>query len=804
MGSMLKDLRYALRALRKSPGFALTAMLSIALGIGANTAIFSVVHGVLLRPLPFDRPESLVTVGHVYNQINLRTGVSGAGFRFYQQESRVFTRAAAFTGWAANLSLDGKPERLQGQRATADYFSTLGIQPILGRGFLAEEEEVGNDRVVVLSEGLWARAFGRDPDILTRDLLVNGEAHRVVGVVSNGFEFGTEPVAIWKPLAFTPQQVDPSCWGCEFLRMVARLRDGTTLAGAQAELDRLAALVRARPETFRDSEWGLYTRSSREALAGDIRPALLVLMGAVGLVLLIACANLANLLLARATARQREIAIRTALGAGRWRLARQMLTESVVLALLGGIAGLGLAVLAVRAFVAANPINLSLVEAVGVDGPVLVFTLALTVVFGVLFGLAPALQAGRPALESVLKEGGRTARRTGGLRSTLVISQVALALVLLVGAGLLLRSFSRWTTVDPGFDADQVLTVRMAFAPARYDTPAKRALFVDALFRDLRALPGVVSAGGNVALPMSGDNWTRSFNVEGYQPPPNANGPWGDFRIVTPSYFQTLGIAIKRGREFDASEVAGGRQVAVVDEVLADKYWPGPDPIGKRDGFGNAENPRWMEIIGVVAHTMQNNPREDEHTQHYVPYAQLSEVQMGLVLRTRGEPVDLVPQVRQAVLALDPEQPIFDVQTMRDRISSAAAEPRFLSVLLALFALVAAVIAAIGIYGVMSYLVVQQTREFGIRLALGAEPSHVQAYVLRRGLVLSGFGVLAGLGAALALSRAVSGLLFRTSPFDPLVLSTVVAALVGVALLAAWLPARRATRVDPIVALRAE
>ena len=802
MGSMLKDLRYAFRALRKSPGFALTAMLSIALGIGANTAIFSVVHGVLLRPLPFDRPEGLVTVGHVYSQINLKTGVSGAGFRFYQQESRVFTRAAAFTGWAANLSLEGNPERLQGQRATADYFSTLGIQPVLGRGFLAEEEQPGNDRVVVLSEGLWARAFGRDQNILTRDLLINGEAHRVVGVVPNGFEFGTEPVAVWKPLVFTPQQL--SCWGCEFLGMVARLRDGATLADAQVELDRLAVLVRARPETFRDSEWGLYARSSREALAGDIRPALLVLMGAVGLVLLIACANLANLLLARSTARQREVAIRTALGAGRWRLARQMLTESVVLALLGGLAGLGLAVLAVRAFVASNPINLSLIEAIGVDGPVLGFTLALTVVFGVLFGLAPALQAGSPALESVLKEGGRTARRTGGLRSTLVISQVALALVLLVGAGLLLRSFSRWTAVDPGFEADQVLTVRMALAPARYDTPEKRTVFVDALLRDLGTLPGVVAAGGNVSLPMSGDNWTRSFNVEGYQPPPNTNGPWGDFRIVTPGYFRTLGIAIQRGREFDASDVSGARQVAVVDEVLANRYWPNQDPVGKRVGFGNAENPRWLEIVGVVAHTMQNNPREDEHTQLYVPYAQLAEGQMGLVLRTRGEPMDLVPQVRQAVLALDAEQPIFDVQTMRDRISSAAAQPRFLSVLLALFALVAAVIAAIGIYGVMSYLVVQQTREFGIRLALGADPSHVRGYVLRRGLVLSGVGVLAGLGAALALSRAVSGLLFRTSPFDPLVLSTVVAALVGVALLAAWLPARRATRVDPIVALRAE
>jgi predicted permease len=327
---------------------------------------------------------------------------------------------------------------------------------------------------------------------------------------------------------------------------------------------------------------------------------------------------------------------------------------------------------------------------------------------------------------------------------------------------------------------------------------------VDALLRDLGALPGVVAVGGNVSLPMSGDNWTRSFNVEGYQPPPNANGPWGDFRIVTPGYFQTLGIAIRRGREFDASDVSGGRQVAVVDDVLAARYWPNQDPIGKRVGFGNAENPRWMEIVGVVAHTMQNNPREDEHTQLYVPYAQNAEGQMGLVLRTRGEPMDLVPQVRQAVLALDPEQPIFDVRTMRDRISGAAAEPRFLSVLLALFAIVAAVIAAIGIYGVMSYLVVQQTREFGIRLALGADPSHVRGYVLRRGLVLSGIGVLAGLGAALALSRAVAGLLFRTSPFDPLVLSTVVAALVGVALLAAWLPARRATQVDPIVALRAE
>lgn len=804
MSSWLKDLRYALRTLRRSPGFTLTSVLSIALGIGANTAIFSVLHGVLLRPLPFDRPESLVTVGHVYSQINLRTGVSGAGYQFYRAEGRVFSRAAAFTNWAANLALGGNPERLQGQRATADYFATLGITPVIGRGFLPEEEQLGNDRVVILSEGLWSRAFGRDSSVLGRSLVVNGEGHQVVGVVRNGFEWGVEPVAIWKPLAFTPEQVSPSCWGCEWIAMVARLRDGATLESAQAEVDRLATLVRQRPETFRDQNWGLYVRSSREALAGDIRPALLVLMGAVGLVLMIACANLANLLLARSAARQREIAIRTALGAGQWRLARQLLTESVVLALLGGVAGLGLALVAVRAFVSSNPLNLSLIEAVGIDAPVLLFTLGATVLFGLLFGLAPALQTARPALEGVLKEGGRTARRTGGLRSSLVVSQVALALVLLVGAGLLMRSFLRWTAVDPGFDADRVLTARLALPPARYDTPERRAVFVDGLMRNLATLPGVEAVGANVSLPMTGDNWTRSFNVEGYQPPPNANGPWGDFRVVTPGYFGTMGMPVRRGRDFELGDVAGARMVAIVDDVLANRYWPDQDPIGKRVGFGGGDDPQWLEVVGVVGHAMQNNPREDEHTQLYVPYAQWAQNQLGLAFRTRGAPRDLIPQVRRAVLALDPEQPVFDVQTMRDRIASSSAEPRFLSVLLAMFAFVAAVIAAVGIYGVMSYLVVQQTREFGIRLALGADPAHVRGFVLRRGLVLSGLGVVAGLGAALVLGRAVSRVLFRTSPSDPVVLSVVVAALVGVALLAAWLPARRATRVDPMVALRSE
>ncbi|HET9274448.1 MAG TPA: ABC transporter permease [Gemmatimonadales bacterium] len=802
MSSLLKDLRYALRSFRKSPGFTLTAILSVALGIGANTAIFSVLHGVLLRPLPFDRPDGLVTVGHNYTQINLRTGVSAVGFRHYQKEGRHFTRSAAFTSWAANLTLDGRPERLLGQRATADYFATLGVQPVLGRGFLPEEEQPGADRVVILSEGLWVRAFGRDRGVLERTLVINGEGHRVVGVVRNGFEFSAEPVAIWKPLAFQPDEL--TCWGCEWMSMVARLRDGATLGDASTDLERIAAQVRAMPGTYRDSTWGLYARSSREALAGDIRPALLVLMGAVGLVLLIACANLANLLLARATTRQREIAIRTALGAGRWRLARQLLTESLVLALLGGAAGLGLAALASRAFVAANPINLSLIESVGIDPAVLLFTLGLSLLFGLLFGLAPAVQASRPALEGILKEGGRSSRSGRGLRSSLVVSEVALALVLLVGAGLLLRSFMKWTAVDPGFAAEGVLTARLALPPARYDTPEKRVLFAQTLLRNVAAVPGVEAVGGNGALPMSGENWTRSFNVEGYQPPRDQNGPWGDFRIVTPGYFDALRIPIVRGRDFAETDALGAPEVAIVDEVLARKYWPGQDPIGKRVGFGNAENPRWVEIVGVVGHTMQNNPREDQRTQLYVSYAQLPEGQLGLVLRTRGDPITLAPQLRQSVLGIDPEQPIFDVRTMQDRLSASSAEPRFLSLLLGVFALVAATIAAVGIYGVMSYLVVQQTREFGIRLALGADPGHVRGYVLRRGLVLSGLGVAAGLAAALGLGRLVTRVLFDTSPSDPVVLSAVIALLVGVAVLAAWLPARRATRVDPIVALRTE
>ena len=805
MTTFWQDIRFALRSFRKSPGFTATALVTVALGVGANTAIFSVVNGILLRPLPLGEPERIALVGHRYKSINLDAGVSAAGFRFYQQQNRVFERTAAFTGWEANLARDAEPVRLVGQRATAEYFAALGVTPILGRGFTPDQEVPGQDKVVVLSEGLWTRDFGRDRAIIGKPIIVNGENHLVVGVVPNGFQFGTDPVAIWKPLAFSQQDVDPACWGCEWMGMVARLKPGIALEAADKDLERIAALVRENQTSGRDTDWGLYSRPITEAVVGNVKGALWVLMGAVGFVLLIACANLANLLLARATGRQREIAIRTAMGAGRGRLARQLLTESVLLSLLGGTAGLVLAYAAVKGMVASNPVNLPRMDSVALDGRVMLFTGGITVLLGLLFGLAPAIQAARPALHGMLKDGVRTSHGGAGLRATLVVSEVALAIVLLIGAGLMLKSFRRWVSVDPGFKAERVLTLGVSLPNARYGTPEQRVAFYDQLRHGIAALPGVEAVGGNVALPMTNNNWTGSFRVEGFTPAPNANGPWGDFRIVTPGYFSTMGIPILKGREFDETDVREGRKVAIVDEVLARKYWPGQDPIGKRVGRdGGPNGPEWWDVIGVVGHVMQNSPKDDEHTQLYRPFSQQAQGQLGFAIRTRGDPAALEPAVRRLVLSIDPQQPIYDVRAMEERVSGSSSQPRFLSLLLGLFAAVAATLAAVGIYGVMSYTVAQQTRELGIRMALGAEPSNVLRLVLNKGLILAAVGITLGIGGALALGKVVATQLFQTKAADPIVFLGVSLGLVVVALFATLVPARRATRVDPMVALRSE
>jgi putative ABC transport system permease protein len=532
-------------------------------------------------------------------------------------------------------------------------------------------------------------------------------------------------------------------------------------------------------------------------------------MGAVGFVLLIACANLANLMLARATARQREIAIRTAMGAGRGRLVRQLLTESVLLSGIGGGLGLVLAALAVKALVASNPINLPRLDSVGVNGTVLLFTGGVTILLGLLFGLAPAVQAARPAVHGMLKDGLRSSHQGGRLRATLVVSEVTLAIVLLIGSGLMLKSFRHWIAVDPGFRPERVLTFGVSLPNSKYGTREQQIAFFDQLRRGIAALPGVTAVGGNVALPMSNANWTRSFQVEGYQPPPKTDGPWGDFRAVTPGYFETMGIPLKSGRTFDDGDLADGRRVAVIDEVLARKYWPNQSAIGKRVGFQGRDSTRWLEVVGVVGHVMQNSPKDDEHTQLYQVFSQAPFTQMGIAVRTRAEPLELVPSVRRLVLSLDPQQPIFDIQPMEERVSGSSAQPRFLSLLLSLFAGVAATLAAIGIYGVMSYTVAQQTRELGIRLALGAENGAVLRLVLNRGLVLAGIGIGIGVAGAFAMARVVASnvlekTLYHTSAVDPAVFAVVAGGLVVVAFAATWVPARRAMRVDPVVALRSE
>jgi putative ABC transport system permease protein len=807
MTTLLQDIKFALRSFRKSPGFTLTALLTVALGIGANTAIFSVVNGVLLRPLPFAEPDRLVLVGHRYKSIHLETGTSAIGFLYYHEQSKSFEHSAGFTGWEANLARGAEPERLVGQQVTSEYFATLGIPMVAGRGFTKEEEEQGKDKVVVLSEGLWTREFGRDRSILNQPLVVNGEAHTVVGVAREGFRFGTDATSIWKPLTFSPDQRN-GCWGCEFMGMLARLKPGVTPEALQSDLDRLSAQVRGIPNSFRDTNWGLYSKSATEQVVGNVRPALLVLMGAVGFVLLIACANLANLMLARATARQREIAIRTAMGAGRGRLVRQLLTESVLLSGIGGALGLLLASLAVKALVASNPINLPRLDSVGINGTVLLFTGGVTILLGLLFGLAPAVQAARPAVHGMLKDGVRSSHQGGRLRATLVVSEVTLAIVLLIGSGLMLKSFRHWIAVDPGFRPERVLTFGVSLPNSKYGTREQQIAFFDQLRRGIAALPGVTAVGGNVALPMSNANWTRSFQVEGYQPPPKTDGPWGDFRAVTPGYFETMGIPLKSGRTFDEGDIADGRRVAVIDEVLARKYWPNQSALGKRVGFQGRDSTRWLEVVGVVGHVMQNSPKDDEHTQLYQVFSQAPFTQMGIAVRTRAEPLELVPAVRRLVLSLDPQQPIFDIQPMEERVSGSSAQPRFLSLLLSLFAGVAATLAAVGIYGVMSYTVAQQTRELGIRLALGAETRSVLRLVLGKGLVLAGLGVGLGVAGAFALGKLLTSqlvqVLFQTRLVDPIVFGGVAVGLLAVAAAATWVPARRATRVDPIVALRAE
>jgi putative ABC transport system permease protein len=818
MDSLLRDIRYALRRLRKSPAFAAIVVLTLALGIGANTAIFSVVNAVLLRALPYREPDRLVTINHFYNnpELNyLEAPVSAIGFRDYRDKTRSFQAVAVESGWSANLTGSGDPERVPASRVSGDYFRVLGVPPALGRVFGRDEDEPGKNRVVVLSDGLWRRVYGADRAAIGKTIQLNGESYTILGVMPREFRaFFSRDADIWTPLALPPDQFNPNNYTNEWLQLTARLKPGLSLEQAQAEMRAFAEnLKRTYPNEF-GRTWTLRVKSINELATGKIRPALLVLLGAVGFVLLIACANVANLLLARGAVRIKEVAIRSALGAERWTLVRQLLTESVILALAGAALGLVLAYWGVKSVTVLAP-QLARTGGITIDVTVLVFTLGIAVLTGLLFGLAPAVQTSHTDLQATLKEGGRTGASDASgriVRRALVVGEVALALTLLVGAGLLIKSVARLQRVEPGFDPDNLLTFNVALPRVKYASDTAKVQFFDQALARIAEVPGVVAAGGTSNMPFGGNWSTGSFNIEGHTPGPNQPGPWGDIRVVSPDFFRTMRIPLKQGRVLAMQDDASSQPVAVIDDEFVRKYFRGQNPIGRRIYFGpppsDSVKPTYITIVGVVGHTMHEGLDADPRLQLYLSYRQPQRFGalpfMSIAVRTQGDPLRMTGTVRHAVQSVDKDMPLSAIKSMDDLIGSSIGQRRLSMILLGTFSGIALLLASIGIYGVMSYSVAQRGREIGIRMALGAERGRVLALVVGQGMALAGLGVVIGLAGAFALTRLLGNQLYSVTPTDPGTFTAVAGLLTAIALGATLPPALRATRVDPVVALREE
>jgi putative ABC transport system permease protein len=812
MQTLLQDLRYAARMLMKRPGFTLVAVIALALGIGANTAIFSVINSILLRPLAYRDPAALVVINHDYPKINLKASVSAIGYTHYRDNAKSFESVAALTGGSFNLTGGGDPERLNGSPVTHNFFSALGASPALGRVFLPEEDQPGKNKVVVLSHAFWQRRFGGDQSLVNKTITLNDESYTVVGVMPASFQFGRElgqVVDLWTPIAFTPEQLQFNRLTNENLFVFARLKPGVTTEQAQAELNTIADNLRQQyfPPGADRSNWGLTTQSFRELVVGDIRQALWILMGIVGLVLLIACANVANLLLARAADRQKEMAIRTALGAGRWRVIRQLLTESALLAVAGGVIGLLLAWWGVSALVKINEAQIPRANEIGLDWLVLAFTLGVALLTGVIFGLVPALQTSKADLHETLKEGGRTGSSgaRGWVRGTLVVLEMALALVVLISAGLLIRSFWNLQQVNPGFVPQNVLAMSVTLPMTKYREPVQRANFYQELLQRIRALPGVRSAGACSILPLSGNNSSGSFRIEGRDTPQGQSLPHGDRWAATTDYFSTMKIPIVRGRFFDDRDTMDSQPVAIIDETMQRKYWPNEDPVGKRISFqGGQQNPIWREIVGIVGHVKHRGLEGESRVQYYIPHSQVQNPSMNLVIRTDAEPTSLAGVTRGAISGMDKDLPVFRVRTLEQYVVDSMAQRRFAMTLLGIFAVVGLALAAVGLYGVLAYSVTQRSHEIGIRMALGARATDVLRLVIGQGMLLALAGVALGIVGAFLLTRLMANLLFGVKASDPLTFVVIALLLTLVALVACFVPARKATKVDPMVALRYE
>ncbi|MET0645632.1 MAG: ABC transporter permease [Pyrinomonadaceae bacterium] len=813
METFLQDVRYGVRVLAKHKGFTAVAVLTLALGIGANTAIFSVVNDLLLRPLPYSDAERVAMVWEVTPSGRHMNTTSRANFREWRAQGSSFESMAAFSDQRLNLTGVGEPEEVAVQFATPDLFKVLGVEPLQGRVLVEEDGQQGSAGVV-LSYGFWKRRFGGDPGLVGKPITLNGVPFNVVGVMPPSFHWhikqrsGTGKAAeVWGVLPMPPPGASTSNERGRFLSVVGRLKRGVSVAQAEAEMKTIHARL-SEDSTF-NKNYTAEVIPLREQIVGNVRSALWVLLGAVGLVLLIACANVANLLLSRVAAREKEIALRTALGARRIRVIRQLLTESLLLSLLGSALGLLVAWWGIGALVAISPRDLVNLQNVGINTTVLAWTLGVTLLTSLLFGIVPALEATRLNLNDALKEGGKGADAQGSrsriLRSVLVVIEVALSLVLLAGAGLLIKSFAQLRKIDTGFNTENVLTMVLRLPAAKYkDDPQYVAFFRQALER-IRSTPGVQSAGIVNFLPLYGGLGSATgFNVEGKPEPPRGTGPSTNVRVADAGYFKTMGIPVKQGRNFSEVEDAEVRNVIIVSESFARKHFPGEDPLGKRIKVFMAEEPAWTEIVGIVGDVRYDNLTAEAEPTVYYPHPGLTYEFMTIVVRTAGDPAEMAPAVRREIAAIDPDQPVSDVRTMTQVMADTVGRARFNTLLLGIFAGLATLLAAVGIFGVMNYSVQLRTREIGLRMALGAQPGRMLMLVLRQGLILTLIGIGVGLAGALALSRVMSGLLYGVTASDPVTFAAIVVVLGVVSLIACYIPARRATRVDPLIALKYE
>jgi len=809
MEAILKDIRYAIRGLLKNRSFTAVAVLTLALGIGANAAIFSVVNAVLLKPLKFQDPDRLVIIWEEASFAGFPRNTPAPGnYLDWKAQNQSFEDVAATAETSFNLTGNGEPERIAAEKVTHTFFPLLGVQPLIGRAFTLDEVKAGSDKVAILSYELWQSRYGGKTEVLNSSIQLNGEQYTVIGVLPRAFQFITKEPRLWVPLALDPVETR----NAHYLSVVARLKPGVTLTQAQADMNNIMQrLGRDFPNETFGGKLGAVVLPFREQVAGNVKGSLLMLLVAVSFVLLIACANIASLLLARAASRRREIAVKTALGASRLRIVRQLLTESLILSLTGGLIGLLLAYWSFSFLQRLIPAGLSLSTNLKLDGPVLLFAFGVSIVTGIVFGLAPALHAARIDLNEALKQsGGRTSLSSGAkLRSATVVFQVALSLVLLVGAGLLIQTLVGLVKQYSFLEPEQVLTLRTQLPDSKYKDTPQRSNFYKQVLDRVQALPGVVSAGYSTSVPLAWKGGTSGFYPEGAKDPIPGMSYDSNHRQVSADYLKTLKTGLRQGRYFDEHDNAHSMKVAIINETMARQYWAGQNVLGRRFKLGDPnEDVPWISIVGVVADVRQMGLDEPVKAEMYFPYSQVDTqpwfAPRDLAIRTTGDPLTLVNNVREAVRAVDPDQPISNVAVLSDLLGEEAAQRQMGMILLSAFAVLALILASLGIYGVLAYFVAQHRNEIGVRLALGATPLKMLWLVIRKGMGLSLIGVVVGVFASFALTRLMRSLLFGVGANDPLTFVAVPLVLLVVSLLACWIPAKRAAKVDPIAALRYE